>query len=84
MIIRQAKLFVALASLIYCSIDCTATAFSDDRILDNDGNVVVKYAYDAWGVRGDQTYKEFKKGVAKKPHQSGKDLIFKKIYLVKK
>ena len=53
-------------------------------LLDNNGNVVVKYAYDAWGVCGDQTYKEFKKGVAKKPHQSGKDLIFKKIYLVKK
>ena len=42
------------------------------------------YTNNPWGVRGDQTYKEFKKGVAKKPHQSGKDLIFKNIYLVKK
>ena len=43
MIIRQAKLFVALASLVYCSIDCTATAFSDDRMLDKNGSLVVIY-----------------------------------------
>ena len=41
------------------------------------------YTNNPWGVKGEQTFEKFKKGVAKKFYHSGQDLVFKHIYLVK-
>ena len=41
------------------------------------------YTNNPWGVKGKQTFEKFKKGVAKRFYHSGKNLVFKHIYLVK-
>lgn len=42
------------------------------------------YTNNPWGIKGEQTFNDFKKGVARKSNQSNQGLVFKHIYLVKK
>ena len=42
------------------------------------------YTNNPWGVKGEQTFKDFQNGVARKSNQSNQGLVFKHIYLVKK
>ena len=42
------------------------------------------YTNNPWGVKGDQTFKDFQNGVARKFNQSNQGLVFKHIYLINK